>query len=146
MESAAFRRSIDGCGDRGVVMAHIRWRNQSGHMLRHEVAPYRDICNDAHADPDCAMRHEVWTTSRVWRESAWLAVCTLYFVKSLCEKRHAVNAPAPVLRMLSAPRTSRFHQGQELCRNKIAGGGGDTGAAPGYVYVSVCSAWGALWE
>lgn len=33
-----------------------------------------------------------------------------------------------------------------LCRNKIAGGGGDTGAAPGYVYVSVCTAWGALWE
>jgi hypothetical protein len=42
MESAAFRRSIDGCGDRGVVMAHIRWRNQSGHMLVYEIMSAED--------------------------------------------------------------------------------------------------------
>jgi hypothetical protein len=33
-----------------------------------------------------------------------------------------------------------------LCLNKIGGGGGAIGLAPGFVYVSVCTAWGALWE
>ena len=29
-------------GDRGVVMAHIRWRNQSGHMLVYEIMSAED--------------------------------------------------------------------------------------------------------